>query len=49
MEELLHSIGNVGFPIVVSIYLLVRVEGKMEELTRSILELSQTIRGTQRG
>lgn len=43
MEELLGQISNLGFPIVVSIYLLVRVEGKLERLTESINELSKVI------
>ncbi|MEM3063095.1 MAG: YvrJ family protein, partial [Nitrososphaerota archaeon] len=29
MEELLKAIANWGFPIVVSVYLLVRIEGKI--------------------
>jgi hypothetical protein len=43
MEELLQQIGNFGFPIVLSIYLLVRVEGKLEKLSESINELSKAI------
>lgn len=43
MEEIYSSIANLGFPIVISIYLLVRIEGKLNELTKSISELSQTI------
>lgn len=43
MEELLIQIGNVGFPIVLSMYLLVRLEGKMEELTRSIGKLTDVL------
>lgn len=43
MEELLKQIGNFGFPIVVSIYLLVRVEGKLEKLSESINDLSRAI------
>lgn len=34
---------NLGFPIVISIYLLVRIEGKLNELTNSISELSKVI------
>lgn len=45
MEELFAQIANVGFPIVVSIYLLVRVETKIEGLTLSIYELSKVIEG----
>lgn len=43
MEELIPLIGNLGFPIAVSIYLLVRIEGKLENLTISIRELSESI------
>ncbi|OWZ83239.1 YvrJ family protein [Natranaerobius trueperi] len=43
MEELTSLIGNVGFPIAVSVYLLVRIEQKLSELTRSIFELSRVI------
>jgi len=30
MDEMLKLIGNFGFPIVVSAYLLVRIEGKLK-------------------
>ena len=43
MEELVPLIANLGFPIAVSIYLLVRIEGKMENLTLSIRALSEVI------
>lgn len=43
MEEMMGAIGNVGFPIAVSIYLLVRVESKMDRLTQSIQELAHVI------
>lgn len=43
MDTLIGLIGNVGFPIGVSIYLLVRIEGKLESLTGSINELSNAI------
>lgn len=43
MEEMFKEIANFGFPIVLSVYLLVRVEGKLERLTESINELSRTI------
>lgn len=37
------AIGNFGFPIAISVYLLVRLEQKMSELTKSIQELNQNI------
>jgi len=43
MDNLVTLIGNVGFPIAVSIYLLVRIEGKLEGLTSSINNLSAVI------
>lgn len=43
MEEFLTAIGNLGFPITVSIYLLVRVEKKLEVLANSINELARVI------
>ena len=43
MSEIYGHIANLGFPIVISIYLLVRIEGKLNELTESINELSRAI------
>lgn len=43
MEEMFKNIANLGFPIVVSVYLLIRIEAKLERLTESINELSKTI------
>lgn len=43
MEEIYSNIANLGFPIAVSIYLLVRIEGKLDSLTQSINELSNVI------
>ncbi len=43
MEEIYTHIANLGFPIVISIYLLVRLEGKLNQLTESINELSRVI------
>ncbi|NLP45930.1 MAG: YvrJ family protein [Epulopiscium sp.] len=43
MEEFLSHIGNYGFPMILSIYLLVRVESKLEALTKSIYQLSQVL------
>lgn len=43
MEDILTAIGNVGFPIAVSVYLLVRIEGKLESLASSINELARVI------
>ncbi|WP_129600604.1 YvrJ family protein [Anaerophilus nitritogenes] len=43
MEELMSIIANVGFPIGISVYLLVRIEGKIDDLSKSIKELDHTI------
>ncbi|SHI40821.1 YvrJ protein family protein [Dethiosulfatibacter aminovorans DSM 17477] len=43
MENLYDQIANVGFPIAVSTYLLVRIEGKLSLLTESINELTKSI------
>jgi len=43
MEEIMKLAGNFGFPIAVSAYLLVRIEGKLNELSASITELAQAI------
>lgn len=43
MEELVGTIANLGFPIVISIFLLVRIESKLEELTKSIEKLTNAI------
>ena len=44
MDEIVILVGNFGFPVAVSIYLLVRIEGKLETLSGSISELSEVIR-----
>lgn len=41
--ELLNQITQYGFPIVISMYLLVRMEQKIESLTNVIKELSYNI------
>lgn len=43
MKELVDLVSNIGFPIAVSLYLLIRIEGKLESLTNSINNLAQTI------
>ncbi|MGL6106415.1 YvrJ family protein [Romboutsia sp.] len=42
-DSLLNLIANVGFPIALSMYLLIRIEGKLSLLTDSINELSKNI------
>ena len=43
MEELLSQIGNFGFPIILSMYLLIRIEGKIETLSATITHLSNVL------
>lgn len=43
MEDLITNISNVGFPIAISCYLLVRLEKKMEELKEVIVDLSKAL------
>ncbi len=43
MEQVLGMIANMGFPIVISVYLLVRIENRMENLTESIQSLARVI------
>lgn len=43
MEVFLRNIANFGFSVVVSVYLLVRMESKIDELTKSINELNKSI------
>lgn len=50
MEEIFNLVGNLGFPIAVTLYLLIRIEGKLDLLTQSInrLALSLTDEGSDR-
>ena len=43
MEQWIPIIGEVGFPIVVTMYLLLRIEQKIEALATSIGELNNSI------
>lgn len=43
MDDIYTMIANLGFPIAISIYLLIRIEGKMQGLTDSINDLSKNI------
>ena len=48
-NELSTIIANVGFPIAISMYLLIRIEGKLTILTDSINELSKNILNMRKG
>ena len=43
MADLQSLIANLGFPIAISLYLLVRIEGKLQALKDSINDLSHNI------
>lgn len=43
MEELFGQVANLGFPIAITAYLLVRMEQKLDALTASISELTHNI------
>ncbi|GMB09581.1 YvrJ-like protein [Thermolongibacillus altinsuensis] len=43
MEDWLNLIGNLGFPIVVTFYLLVRFERKIDNLTEAINKIADII------
>lgn len=43
MEYLLTYAANYGFPMVISLFLLLRIETKLEQLTNSISELAKVI------
>lgn len=38
MENIITNISNVGFPVVLSVFLLLRFEKKIDELTKAITE-----------
>lgn len=48
MEDILNQVSNLGFPIVMCIYLLVRFESKMDKLTESIQKLSNAVELSQK-
>jgi len=43
-HELLEIVSNLGFPIALSIYLLVRLENRMETLAERIKDLGEAIK-----
>lgn len=43
MEAILSYAANYGFPMVVTAFLLVRIEGKLDELGAGITELTKVI------
>lgn len=43
LDNILQAVGNVGFPIAVAAYLLVRIESKLEALAASITWLAEAV------
>lgn len=43
LEQLLQLVANTGFPIVVAGFLMVRMEEKLDQLTRVLQELKGSI------
>jgi hypothetical protein len=44
MDELFTLVSDVGFPIMVTLYLLHRVEAKLDLLNQSIIELPERLK-----
>lgn len=44
MQELISFISEVGFPIVISLYSLVRLESRMEDLQRTLEQIGSSLR-----
>lgn len=44
MEDMISSIANLGFPIALSMYLLIRIEGKLDKLSEAISDLNRTLK-----
>lgn len=42
-ENIFEYVANVGFPIILSIFLLFRIEVKLEKLSESITDLNKAI------
>ena len=43
MDELFNLIANVGFPIAVAGYLLIRIESKIDSMTVAITQLTSAV------
>lgn len=43
MEDVLMAIGNYGFPIAITGYLLLRMESKLDKLTEAINTLNSKV------
>lgn len=43
MEEMVKLVNNVGFPIAITVFLLLRMEKKVDDLSTSISKLSTSV------
>ncbi len=43
MEEMMSIVANFGFPMALSVYLLTRLEGKIDNLSGAIGKLSNSV------
>lgn len=41
IQEIISILGNFGFPVVIAIYLLIRFEKRIENLTEAITQLQK--------
>jgi hypothetical protein len=41
MEDALKAVGQYGFPMVIAMYLLIRIEKRMTELTQAITSICE--------
>ena len=44
MEDFVSIISNVGFPIFIAMFILIRLESKIEKLIEAFMELTKTIK-----
>jgi len=47
MEDWLGAVANVGFPICITFYLIIRIESKLDVLTAAIVSLTSRIGETK--
>ena len=47
MEDLMKMVSNVGFPIAITAYLMIRFETKLDKLTETITKLVLAIENKQ--
>lgn len=48
LSQIVHLLGNFGFPVAISVYLLFRFEKRFEELESAIDELSESAKNIRR-